>query len=219
MGFGCKSFWRTAGVLGFLGLALMAGGCQFSRPVSNYRLIEHQALVDFSGLDSTMRREPLKVICAVPRGWEGLPLQKTPLLAHQQWRSPSAATGVGVAYVHLPFPLSTDAVIWLAKQKYAQRKGDGQMIAEWNDGLGRHWFEAEDRRFHVRGYAVVEGFSAWFVYFGYRINRPLHPGEISVACRALETVVPNMAERLPGTVTVTAEAAKEGEDGRLRMAD
>ncbi len=109
--------------------------------------------------------------------------------------------------MHLPLPLSTDMVIWLAKQRYAERDEDGHVIAEWTDPLGRHWIEAENRKFHVRGYALTEGCSAWFVYFGYKINRPLHPGEIAMAAKSLETVVPTPAEREPEHPTV-ANVAK-----------
>lgn len=189
-------------VFGLMVLGLLAGGCQSGHPVSNYRLIEHQAMVDFSGLDSTLSREPLRVVCAIPRNWEQLPLQSSPLYNHQQWRAPSTATGVGVAYVHLPLPLSTDMVIWLAKQKYTQRADDGRLIAEWTDSLGRHWVEAENRKYHVRGYALTEGCSAWFVYFGYKINRPLQPGEIEMAAKSLETVVPIPAETQPQHATI-----------------
>ncbi len=182
---------------GLVALGLLGGGCQNAHPISNYRLIEHQAMVDFSGLDSTGTQAPLQVVCAIPRNWEALPLQSTPLYDHQQWRAPSTSTGVGVAYVHLPLPLSTDMVIWLAKEKYSQRSDDGHLIAEWTDGLGRHWIEAENRKYHVRGYAMTEGCSAWFVYFGYKINRPMHPGEIAMAAKSLETVVPILSDQAP----------------------
>jgi hypothetical protein len=103
-------------------------------------------------------------------------------------------------------PLSTDMVIWLAKQKYAQRDDDGHLIAEWTDALGRHWVEAENRKYHVRGYALAEGCSAWFVYFGYKINHPMHPGEIAMAAKSLETVVPIPAEPAAEHPTVAERA-------------
>ncbi len=196
---GCSRTWWSAPArtVGIFVVVLLAGGCQNSHPISNYRLIEHQALVDFSGLQSTSWREPIKAVCAAPRDWEALPLQRTALFNHQQWRSPSTTTGVGIIHVHLPLPLNTDMVIWLAKQKYSQKGDDGRVVAEWDDELDRHWFEAENRRYHVRGYAVVDGIDAWFVYFGYKVNRPMHPGEIAVAARSLETVVPAPHKPLP----------------------
>ena len=89
------------------GAAAAAGasaGCQVARPVSNYQLIEHQALVDFSGLGSATPQEPLRVVCAVPRDWDALPLQSTPIFTHQQWKAPSAATGMGIALSICRFP-------------------------------------------------------------------------------------------------------------------
>ena len=35
-----------------------AGGCQSSAPTSNRRLIEHQAMIDFSGLNPPRRSRP-----------------------------------------------------------------------------------------------------------------------------------------------------------------
>ena len=42
----------------------------------------------------------------------------------------------------------------------------------------------------MRGYAVTNGGDAWIVYFGYKINRPPDPAELSLAARCVDTVVP-----------------------------
>lgn len=182
----------------WLGTLLLIG-CQVQPAVSNRRLIEHQALIDFSGLDTAAPIESLKIVCASPHDWYHFPLQRTPLFAHQQWRSPSTYTGMGVVCIRLPIPVSAKTLLWFAKREYTNRADDGRLIDEWDDALGRSWFEAENNRYHVRGYAVASGFSAWIVYFGYKINYPMNPSEISLAARAVETVVPLTEKNPPST--------------------
>jgi hypothetical protein len=176
--------------LGLLALVALATGCQTgAHQVSNRKLIEHQALIDFSGLNSVQPVEDVQVTCSVPRGWITAPPQRMALYSHQQWKSPSGYTGVGVVYAHIPFPLSAKALLWFAKNEYTKKSDNGKALGEWEDELGRPWFEAENNKYHVRGYAVAEGFNAWIVYFGYKTNRPPNPAELSLAARCLESVV------------------------------
>jgi len=177
-------------VVATVGLAGLLCGCQGASQFSSRRLIEHQALIDFSGLDSVKQHEALEIVIATPWHWEMLPTKNNPLYIHQQWRSPSGHTGVGVVCAHLPLPLSTNAVVWLAKQKYSEKGKDGRLLAEWMDSLGRSWFEAEDDTYHVRGYVIARGFSAWIVYFGYRTRYSPDLAEIGIAARSAETAVP-----------------------------
>lgn len=171
-------------------LALVAGGCQGAQPIKTVRLIEHQALIDFSGLKPVEHMPELKVNAAPPRSWEALPPNRTAMYTHYQWRSPSARTGVGAAHVRLPLPLNAKAVLWFAKQQYAKKQGDGRQLGQWVDALGRHWFEAENEKYHVRGYCLAQGFEAWIVYWGYRRTQPPEPTEISLAARCSDTFVP-----------------------------
>ena len=172
----------------------LAGGCQTGKNVSSRQLIEHQALIDFSGLDSVKPVPGINASIAAPRRWELLPSKPNPLYTHQQWRSPSTHTGVGVLNAHLPLPLSTKTVVWLAKQEYSKQGNGGKLLAEWTDELGREWFEAENEKYHVRGYVVVKGFNAWVVYFGYRAQYAPNLAEISTAARSAETAVPQVDE-------------------------
>ena len=182
-------------------LALIsATGCQSGKNVSSRQLIEHQALIDFSGLDSLKPIPAMNASIAAPRRWEMLPSKPNPIYTHQQWRSPSTHTGVGVLNAHLPLPLSTKTVVWLAKQEYAKQGTGGKLIAEWTDELGRDWFEAENEKYHVRGYVVVKGFNAWVVYFGYRTKYAPNLAEISTAARSAETAVPQSDEGPKETV-------------------
>ena len=171
-------------------LLSFAGGCQQAAQVSGRRLIEHQAFIDFSGLKKNEAIASVKTTIAAPRQWEVMPLQSNPLFAHQQWRSPSTHTGVGVVLAHLPLPLSAKMVVWFAKQQYSREQHDGKVIDEWVDSLGRSWFEAEDEKYHLRGYVVVKGFDAWVVYFGYRVRYAPDIAEISLSARSAETAVP-----------------------------
>jgi hypothetical protein len=177
-----------------LALAAASPGCQSGKPVSSRSLIEHQALIDFSGLDSVKAAPGVNASLAAPRRWQLLPAKSNPLYTHQQWRSPSGHTGVGVLNAHLPLPLSTKMVVWFAKQEYAKLGTGGKLIGEWTDALGRSWFEAENAKYHVRGYVVVKGFSAWVVYFGYRTQFAPNLAEIGVAARSAETAVPNVED-------------------------
>jgi hypothetical protein len=181
---------RPLCLLTLLALLVGAGGCQTTAPVTNRRLIEHQAMIDFSGLKPAEPVDAVKASCSVPRQWEVMPLKKTGLYAHQQWKSPSTHTGVGVVYVRLPIPLSERTLLWLAKREYTKASDDGKLVGQWTDELGREWFEAHNNKYHVRGYALVRGFNAWMVYFGSKANYPPDVAELSMAARAVETFLP-----------------------------
>lgn len=186
--FHCIAALPAAGLL--VVILSSAGGCQQAAQVSGRRLIEHQAFIDFSGLKKDQAILPVKTTIAVPRQWEVMPLQSNPLFTHQQWRSPSTHTGVGVILAHLPLPLSAKTVVWFAKREYARAQKDGKILDEWVDPLGRSWFEAENEKYHLRGYVLVKGFEAWVVYFGYRVQSAPDIAEISLSARSAETAVP-----------------------------
>lgn len=189
-------FARVSAVL-FFGL-LIAGsqGCQTGQQVSSRQLIQHQALIDFSGLGTAEKIDPLQISIGAPRNWEVLTVGSNALYRHEQWRSPSTHTGVGVLYAHLPLPLSAKTVVWFAKQEYSKQNENGRVISEWTDALGRSWFEAENEKYRVRGFVVTQGFQAWVVYFGYRVRFVPNIAEINLASRATETVMP-MIEPAP----------------------
>jgi hypothetical protein len=106
---------------------------------------------------------------------------------------------LGVAYVHLPIPVPASMIVWLAKQEYGKRGEEGQLLGEWTDQLGRPWFEAQNAKYHVRGYVITRGFDAWIIYCGYkRTDQPPSSAELGVASRALERVVPTpIAPEIP----------------------
>jgi hypothetical protein len=172
-------------------LVACAGGCQSSAPTTNRRLIEHQAMIDFSGLQPAETMEAVKASCSVPHQWEALPVKKTGLYSHQQWKSPSTHTGFGVVYIRLPLPLSERTLLWFAKREYTKASEDGKLIAQWTDDLGREWFEAQNNKYHVQGYAIIRGFNAWVVYFGSKTNYPPDVAELGLAARAVETFLPD----------------------------
>jgi hypothetical protein len=184
-----------------------AGGCQTSAPTTNRRLIEHQAMIDFSGLEPAETVEAVKASCSVPHQWEAIPVKKTGLYSHQQWKSPSTHTGFGVVYIRLPLPLSERTLLWFAKREYTKASEDGKLIAQWTDDLGREWFEAQNNKYHVQGFALVRGFNAWVVYFGSKTNYPPDVAELGLAARAVETFLPDPRRPLktPG--------ADDGDDG------
>jgi len=72
------------------------------------------------------------------------------------------------------------------------------VLGQWTDALGRPWFEAQNSKYHIRGYVVTKGFEAWVIYCGYRRERPPSAPELGVAARSLETIVPTpFAEDVP----------------------
>ena len=162
-------FLRAAFVLvgGVTGLFTLTG-CQVGQSVPTARLIQHQAMIDPTGLNETAVAEPVKVHIAAPQRWEQLDPKKHALYTDLQWRSPSKMTGVGVAHLRLPLPIPARAVVWLAQKEYAKKANDGKILGTWDDHLGRPWFEAENSTYHVRGYVVSKGFEAWIIYCGYK---------------------------------------------------
>jgi hypothetical protein len=174
--------------LAFAGLT----GCQDA--VSSTELQIHQASLDRDGLTPLHFADDVKVTCAPPDLWDKLPAIKTILYTHQQWRSSDRHVGMGVAYIHMPLPFSAHTLIWFAKGQYSQSekvssKG-GRLIGQWDDALGRSWFEAENQTFHVKGYAIAHGFDAWIVYSGYRVQANPTPEQIELAEKGAESVAP-----------------------------
>lgn len=174
--------------------------CSVVPSTTSTSLLNHRAAVDFTGLRPARMIDTIKASVTSPVGWDRLVTQRAALYTHEQWRSPSMQTGVGCAYIRMPLPFSADTICWLARQEYAKQSkhGDGGKItSNWTDNLGRVWFEGENKRYHVRGYVVTHGFEAWIVYFGYRVPSTPDPGELSVAMRSLEAIVPSLPQSAP----------------------
>lgn len=209
----CRTWAGALQAAVLFGLLAWAGGCQTGQPVSSRRLIEHQAFIDFAGLKKDAPQSAVRTTLATPRNWETMPRQSTALYTHEQWRSPSTNTGIGVLYAHLPLPLSAKAVVWLARQEYTKKAEDGRVLNEWTDSLGRSWFEAENNKYHVRGYVVVNGFDAWVVYFGYRVKYPMDVAEISLAARSAETAVPMIDDGAASAAPATQPTQGNGTAG------
>ena len=179
----------------FIFALLFAAACAPTPSVFPQQLIAHQALLDFNGLLPTTLQTRLKIYLSAPASWTRLPQERATRIAHQQWRSPTHQTGIGIAYLDLPFHVSPKLLIWFAKMEYAkQTTPDGQprghLIAEWTDADGREWFEAENDRFHVQGYAVTAGSDAWVVYSAYKIRTGINWPELALATRSIQTALP-----------------------------
>ena len=180
--------WPALGLLA--ALALAGVGCQSAQPVSVRRLINHQAMVDFSGLRSAEHISAVKAEAAAPVTWKPQALKRSAMYTDMQWRSPSGTTAVGVAHVRMPLPLSARSLLWFAKGQYAKQSDDGRMLGQWVDELGRTWFEAETNKYRVRGFILTKGFEAWIVYNGFKTTVPTDVAELSMGARAMETIVP-----------------------------
>ena len=191
-------------------LGLGAGGCQTAGPtVSNRTLLAHLPGVDFSGLAPMASVESVKVSCSLPDKWVQLKLE-----AQRAVHPPAMEVSVGI-YRRGRFDGSPALAAQRANSALVCKTGvfkreswRGKAVGEWTDALGRPWFEAENEQYHVRGYAVVDGFTAWIVYFGYKVNRPPNPGELNVANRCLQTVVPQSSEKTPPSDAGVADGEK-----------
>ncbi|MGB7156836.1 MAG: hypothetical protein WBD40_02145 [Tepidisphaeraceae bacterium] len=180
--------WIPASLL--VALLAVGSGCQSAQPVSVRRLISHQAMIDFSGLRSVEQFDGVKAQGAPPMSWKPLAVKRGPLYTDMQWKSPSSATAVGVAHVRMPLPFNARALLWFAKGHYAKESEDGRILGQWVDEMGRSWFEAENNKYHVRGFIVTRGFEAWIIYSGYKMTEPIDMFELALGARSLETMVP-----------------------------
>lgn len=186
-------FIRARSIL--LPLLLLISGCAVSPSVSPKRLIASQAMLDFEGLSPTRLQPKLKVYAALPASWTRLPTKVSGPIIHQQWRSPSHQTAVGIGYIRLPFPVSAKFLIWLAKMQYADDankagKSADVAIKEWTDPTGREWFDAKTDKYHLQGYAITDGFDAWIVYSGYKRGIGVNWPELALATRSMKSVLP-----------------------------
>lgn len=192
MGFLMRHGRRHLLLILVLALATLQGGCQLigAPTVSPTRLTRYQSFLDLSGLKESAANAAVRVNVATPNNWEVMPAYKGALYTHQQWRSTTHRNGVGVVYLRMPFPFSAGSLTWLAEREYGKRADDGKVLSKWTDGLGRPWFEVENKKYHVRGYVITDGLDAWIIYAGYRYLELPEPEEISLAGRALESIVP-----------------------------
>lgn len=193
--------WLFFGVLMLMGAG--GTGCQTAQPVSMNRLLHHQAMIDFAGLAPLKQYEIVKAEAAPPHSWKELVPKRTSLFTDMQWRAPSGNTAVGVAHVKMPLPLDARAVVWFAKQRYSKQSEGGRVIGQWVDDLGRSWFEAANNKYHVRGFVMTKGFEAWIIYSGYKSQQPTDLAELTIAARAMETIVPQIGSSRRAVVTTT----------------
>lgn len=173
-------------------ILIAAVGCAGQGPRSPIarRLVAHQSQIDSSGLGPIEAIAACNVVGATPAQWIPVKVQKSVVYTHRQWKSANGHTGLGVAFIRMPLPLGEQAVLWFAKREYTKKREDGRLLNEWVDGLGRHWFEAQNERYHVRGYAICRGFGAWVVYYGHKRAFSPEEADIALAARAAETMVP-----------------------------
>lgn len=196
MGISCRHRAGRSGalVLFVMLVATWAGaGCVVAPPVSTKLILRQQRLLDFTGLLPAQTIKDLNVKWSAPRGWEALPPKTGMMFTHQQYRSPSGVTGVGVAYVRLPFPVSSNMIAWFAQREYLKKHNDqkeAQLLGRWTDSAGREWFEGVNNKYHGTGYVMTRGNEAWIVYSGWRVMFPPNAEEISVSKRSLQTIVP-----------------------------
>ena len=177
-------------------------GCQMTPAPSQMALAEYRDQVNNTGLVE-MAVEPLNVSASLPPGWMAMKLQNSLLYKHQQWRSPTRRTAVGVTYIHMPIPLSTQALVWMATSEAGKKSADGKILGRWRDELGREWFEAETNLYHMTGYVMTRGLDAWINYSGYRVREPREPKEIELANRSLATILP-LSAIAPAKIASTA---------------
>ncbi len=172
------------------GSLVTCAGCQY-QSISTADLQIHQWNLNKTGLTAVHVDSMLRITCAPPEEWEPLRPQNNLIYSHQQWRSPDRHVGMGVAHMHTPVPLSAETIIWFAKTRYSEtHKTEGRLLGQWTDSLGRCWFEAENEKYHVIGYAMTRGLDAWVVYSGFRLGSDPPQSEIALAAKGADSVVP-----------------------------
>jgi hypothetical protein len=176
-------------VAGLLAAAALAA-CQAIPPLTRAALAEHREVLAEAGLSSAITVNELRASLEVPPQWRPLPLQKSVLYTHQQWRSQSRRTAVGITYIHMPLPLSTQTLVWFVVNEAGKRSADGKIIRQWSDSAGRQWFECENAKYHMTGYVMTSGLDAWINYCGYRNREPKMAGELDFGEKSLETITP-----------------------------
>jgi hypothetical protein len=174
----------------FAGMLAACAACQY-QPISAVELEIHQSQLNKAGLTPPHVVSMLRITCAPPEEWEPLVPQSNLIYSHRQWRSLDHQVGMGVAYMHTPVPFSAQMLVWFAKARYRESDtSHGRLLGEWTDSLGRYWFEAEDNRFHVTGYAMTRGLDAWIVYSGFRLTGKAQRTEIALAAKGADSVAP-----------------------------
>ena len=196
--------------LPFVALFAFISGCQTNANTpSRAELLEHVEQVDDLGLTPPTEVADVKITGSFPTSWTPLRLQKTAMYTHQQFRSPTRRTAVGLTYVRMPLPLSTKTLVWFAAGEVGKKVNDGKLIRQWTDELGREWFEAENSKYHMVGYVMTRGFDAWINYCGYRIIEPQEPTEIALGHKALDTILPHSVAPLNTRANNTVRAAAD----------
>ncbi len=170
--------------------AAALSACQALPPLTKSALIEHREQLADAGLSSAITVQELRASLEVPPQWHPLPLQKAMLYTHQQWRSQSRRTAVGITYIRMPLPLSTETLVWFVVNEAGKRTADGKIIRQWTDSAGRQWFECQNAKYHMTGYVMTRGLDAWINYLGYRSHEPKMAGELDLGEKSLDTILP-----------------------------
>ena len=153
----------------------VTSGCQSTMPPAQ-ALIEVREKVDGEGLTIAREVSPVKASVSVPPGWRTLKLQKTAIYTHQQWRSPTRRTAVGVTYIRMPLPFSAKTLAWLASARWAKAPRRGppprtdpapRMVRGGERQVPRHRLLHDPRQ------------DAWINYSGWRVKEPREAGESS----------------------------------------
>jgi hypothetical protein len=193
--------------LPFVALFAFISGCQTNANTpSRAELLEHAEQVDDLGLTPPTAVAEVKITGSFPTSWTPLRVQKNAMYTHQQFRSPTRRTAVGLTYVRMPLPLSTKTLVWFAAGEVGKKVNDGKLIRQWTDELGREWFEAENTKYHMVGYVMTRGFDAWINYCGYRVTEPQEPTEIALGNKALDTILPSSVAPLDSRANNTVRA-------------
>jgi hypothetical protein len=198
---------RRCAAAGAALLLLLPTACQQSN-IAGSELFKHQLQANPSGLTAPARFPDIHAVVAPPRDWTQIPASRGLFYVHQQWRSPDRGTGIGVAYVTLPLPISPQLLLFLARSQYAKDHSGstGHLDTQWTDALGRLWFQGDDDNSHIRGYVLTRGLEAWIVYSGHHIRGPARQADIAMADRTADAVVPFLA----GQTAVAAATSSSG---------
>ncbi|HZL36015.1 MAG TPA: hypothetical protein VFC78_11935 [Tepidisphaeraceae bacterium] len=197
--------WR--GVM-LVGCAIAMAGCQshpttFGKPPASTGPIA-------TGLMAPRPLQSVDAWCDPPVGWKPDPLRIDAQHAHEVWASPSRQTAYGVVLIHLPLPFIGPNLIIPGFLNHLRAKDHKAELISKEDApdLPGARFVAESGKFHINVNLIVHGWSAWAVYTGTLLTKPVNAAELKLAREAVD----NTRVSLPDEVARTARKSAASEN-------
>jgi hypothetical protein len=191
-----NSLWAAA----FIVALLVGAGCRKNRPPT----IQSTEPAPFIGVTEPAYRDDLQALVTPPSQWQAEPIKASPKHAHQVWISPGRSVAYGVIRFNLPWPVGQDLTLGGFLREMKRTEGQADLLEKKNDpNLPGLRFVAQGGLYKVRGNLFVQGWRAWVVYAGTKVNVEPDANELQVAEQARESTRIG-ATAQPGSTTLPA---------------